>query len=100
MKIKELPVPILFEWDEGNNEKNWKKHKVSEKECVEIFKNYPVILNDTTHSQHETRFIAIGKSKSRYLFIVFTIRKRHIRVISARDQSRKEREFYKQKRGL
>ena len=56
MRIKELPIPILFEWDEGNSEKNWKKHKVSQKECVEVFAHNPFILEDRLHSQKEDRY--------------------------------------------
>ena len=100
MRIKKLPVPILFQWDDGNNEKNWKKHKVSQKECIEVFHNDPIALNDRTHSQDEERFIAIGKVKMRYIFIIYTIRNKLIRVISARDQNKKERIFYNQKREL
>jgi len=32
-----------FEWDEGNKDKNWIKHKVSNSECEEIFFNQPLI---------------------------------------------------------
>jgi len=33
-----------FEWDEGNLNKNWEKHRVSHIECEEIFFNAPVIF--------------------------------------------------------
>jgi uncharacterized protein len=47
------------------------------------------------HSDTEPRFLALGQTDSgRRLFVVFTIRGRHIRVISARDMSRRERREY------
>jgi len=85
-----------FEWDEGNKNKNWIKHKVSNSECEQIFFNQPLIINfDEKHSNTEARFYALGDTDlNRKLFIVFTIRNKKIRVISARDMSKKERKIY------
>ena len=96
-KIKELLLECTgFEWDEGNRDKNWIKHKVSNSECEEIFFNQPLIINfDKNHSKIEIRFYALGHTDlNRKLFIVFTIRNKKIRVISARDMSKKERKIY------
>lgn len=94
-----LPVPISFDWDQGNIDKNWKKHKVHFKECEEVFLNKPVkTLKDAKHSQDEDRFMALGiTSKKRQLILSFTIRGNKIRIISARDQSRRERKIYAKK---
>ena len=47
------------------------------------------------YSETENRFYALGKTDlKRTLFIVITVRNKLIRVISARDMSRKEREVY------
>jgi uncharacterized protein len=86
-----------FEWDEHNLDKNRNKHSVVEPgECEEIFFNEPLIIeNDVEHSIDEPRFFALGKTDmERRLFIVFTLRGARIRVISARDMSRKERAIY------
>jgi uncharacterized DUF497 family protein len=85
-----------FEWDEGNQSKNWLKHQVSTSECEEVFFNLPLLLaGDGRHSQAEERFYIWGQTNSeRRLFISFTIRDNKIRVISARDMSRKERQAY------
>jgi uncharacterized DUF497 family protein len=85
-----------FEWDEGNLTKNWEKHQVSALECEQVFFNRPLIaLPDERHSNSEPRFYALGQTDSgRRLFIVFTARSDSIRVISARDMSRKERKIY------
>ena len=85
-----------FDWDKGNIDKNWIKHKVSPAECEQIFFNRPLVIqDDTIHSKTEKRFYALGKTDlKRTLFIAFTVRNNLIRVISARDMSRKEREIY------
>jgi uncharacterized DUF497 family protein len=86
-----------FEWDEGNMHKNFFKHNVTNTESEQVFFNQPLIVaNDFKHSElGEIRYIALGKTNDeRYLTVIFTIRKTLIRVISARNMSRKERMTY------
>ena len=85
-----------FEWDDGNRTKNWEKHQVSTSECEEVFLNLPLFLaDDVQHSKEEKRCYILGQTNAeRKLFISFTIRINKIRVISARDMSRKERQAY------
>jgi uncharacterized protein len=85
-----------FEWDKGNFIKNWEKHGVSILKCEQIFFNQPLITqHDEKHSTNESRYYALGQTDTfRRLFIVFTIRKNLIRVISARDMNRRERKDY------
>jgi uncharacterized protein len=87
---------IGFEWDAGNREKNWEKHRVSDLECEEIFFNQPLVVrHDPAHSGGEQRFYALGRTdKGRNLFVAFAMRAQLIRVISARDMTRKERRLY------
>ena len=85
-----------FLWDNHNIQKNWEKHKVSPGESEQAFFNRPLkIVRDINHSQEEERFYALGKTdQNRRLFIVFTLRKKLIRVISSRDMNKKERQVY------
>lgn len=85
-----------FEWDEGNFLKNWGKHGVTASECEQIFFNCPLVSGkDLRHSKREFRYYALGHTDDgRRLFLVFTIRNRLIRVISARDMNQKERKVY------
>ena len=85
-----------FDWNRGNIDKNWKRHQVDFRECEEIFFNQPLLINpDEKHSKKERRFQALGKTdRERRLFIVFVIRGGKVRIISARDQSRKEKNQY------
>jgi len=88
--------PVAFDWDEGNAEKNWEKHAVRSSECEEVFFNRPLlVLDDLVHSSREPRQLALGQTHAgRRLFLVFTQRANRIRVISARDMSRRERRSY------
>jgi len=85
-----------FDWDEGNAAKNWDEHGVADFECEDIFFNQPLIVQyDPEHSEQERRFHALGQTdKGRYLLVAFTIRRKLIRVISAREMTRRERRFY------
>ena len=85
-----------FDWDEANLAKNWDKHRVTPWECEQVFFNVPlVVADDLAHSKFEPRYYVLGQTDGgRRLFIVFTARKRRIRVISARDMSPKERRAY------
>jgi uncharacterized protein len=85
-----------LEWDAGNLEKNWRTHQVSAAECEQLFFNQPlVVAGDPAHSQREERFYALGQTDAgRRLFVAFTLRGDLLRVISARDMSRKERKVY------
>ena len=85
-----------FDWDEGNRLKNWEKHEVSGSECEQVFFNRPLVAEpDARHSEGEPRYYVLGQTdSSRRLFLVFTVRDHLIRVISAREMSRKERREY------
>jgi uncharacterized DUF497 family protein len=85
-----------FDWDDGNFLKNWRKHTVTPWECEQVFFNSPLLaFNDVSHSRNEPRIFVLGRTDgARRLFIAATLRNRTIRVISARDMSRKEREVY------
>ncbi|HDH04333.1 MAG TPA: BrnT family toxin [Nitrospirae bacterium] len=86
-----------FEWDKHNSEKIWLKHNVSPSESEQVFFNLPLVGADVEkHSARENRHYALGHTDlNRQLFVVFTVRANKIRIISARDMSRKERKVYK-----
>lgn len=94
-----ISYPRSFDWDEGNNFKNFDKHGVTNQECEEVFMDENKVMHkDLAHSIKENRFLLIGKTQSeRLLFLVFTLRKDQIRVISARDLNQKEYRLYEQR---
>ena len=67
-------------------------------ECEEVFFNLPLLLqSDDAHSQKEPGYYVLGHTiAGRRLFIALTVREDKIRVISARDLSKKERKIYEQ----
>ena len=89
-----------FQWDKGSARKSEAKHSVSQAEAEQMFFNDPLlIMTDEKHSAGEARFHALGLTDAgRRLHITFTLRDeaKLIRVISARDMSRKERAYYEQ----
>ena len=91
-----------FQWDKGNSLKNWLKHRVTEGEAEQSFFNEPLLLSiDDGHSLQENRFLALGHTDGeRYLIIVFTVRKDLVRIISARDMNKKEREAYEKYKSI
>ncbi len=89
---------VGFDWDEDNARKSEVKHGVSQAEAEEVFFNAPLLISmDDKHSEKEGRFLALGRThQARLLTVIFTLRREAslIRVISARDQHRKERSLY------
>ena len=87
---------VGFEWDDGNKDKNFKKHGISSSECEEVFEDerrqfYP----DIYHSRDEERYVVVGATKrKRMIRLVFSVRDEKFRVISARPINRKERNLY------
>lgn len=82
-----------FQWDKWNIDKSHEKHKITANESEEIFLDENLqVVKDVKHSQKEARFIAIGKtSENKTLFVVFTLKKNKVRIISARKANKKER---------
>ena len=88
-----------FEWNEGNSNKNWHLHRVTDGECKDIFFNLPLIVAaDAKHSNREKRFYALGRTENnRWLFVAFTVRENLIRVVSTRDITGREQRKYAEK---
>ena len=87
-----------FEWDEAKAAANLAKHAVSFEEAKTVFDD-PVYVDfyDPDHSQDENRYIMIGQSgQGRLLLVSYTERDDIIRLISAREVTRGEREAYEE----
>jgi len=89
---------ILFNWDEGKEIINKKKHGISFEEAMTAFADeHAQIYNDEEHSDTEARFILIGYSEeSRLLMVCHCYRDSETitRIISARKATRHERHKY------
>jgi uncharacterized DUF497 family protein len=85
-----------FDWDDANTHKNWERHRVAPEEAEDVFFQEPLVMrSDVRHSKGENRYYALGQTGvGRRLFVVFTVLRKLIRVISARDMNRNETEAY------
>jgi uncharacterized protein len=85
-----------FQWDEGNLEKIRLRHRVTKEECEEVLLRHSFYAEvNETHSTDEPRYCVMGRTAARrYLYITLTLRGNLIRVVSARDMSRRERRMY------
>lgn len=88
---------IGFDWDEWNSSKNWEFHRVTPEEAEDVFFHEPLVVRgDARHSRSERRYRALGQtSAGRLLFVAFTVRRKLIRINSARNMNRREVEAYK-----
>lgn len=85
---------VSFEWDAANLH-HIQRHTVTYNECEDIFYDQPVFFYDAKHSQKEARFLVYGTTQaSRLLVLIFTMRHSAVRIITARDQNKKEKQAY------
>ena len=87
-----------FEWDAAKAERNRRKHGVSFPEAATVFGD-PLALTylDPDHSTTEQRFITVGLARSgRVLVVAHTDRGEKLRIISARQTTRHERQYYEE----
>ena len=91
-------MAISFEWDPAKAEANRRKHGIGFDEAATIFGDpISLTITDEQHSEAEPRFITIGSSvRSRLLVVVHTDRGEAIRIISAREATRRERRTYEE----
>jgi uncharacterized DUF497 family protein len=91
-------LALEFEWDPRKAAGNLAKHKVSFEEAATVFGD-PLgrIVADPRHSAVEERLALLGISKRRRLLAVMYIeRAETVRIISARQATRRERRDYEE----
>ncbi|MBE5229891.1 MAG: BrnT family toxin [Microcystis sp. M54BS1] len=89
---------MQFDWDKNKAERNLSKHEVSFEEAKTVFDD-PLYVDfyDPEHSEDEDRYLLVGQSnRGRLLIISYTERGNLIRLISAREVTKTERETYEQ----
>ncbi|MFN8493643.1 MAG: BrnT family toxin [Caldilineaceae bacterium] len=85
-----------FAWDPQKALKNLRKHGVSFNEAATVFDDpLSITVADPEHSEDEDRYIIVGMSKrGRVIIVSHAERGDRIRIISARELDREEREAY------
>ncbi len=89
---------MQFEWNRNKAASNLSKHEVSFEEAKTIFDD-PLYVDfyDPDHSEDEERYLIVGESnRGRLLIVSYTEREDSIRLISARELTRTERQAYKE----
>ncbi|MBR6713359.1 MAG: BrnT family toxin [Selenomonadaceae bacterium] len=85
---------LIVEWDDNKAEMNWKKHRIHFEDAALIFLDENRIDEfDEEHSDYEERRKVIGMVEN-ILFVVYTERGEKLRLISARNATRREKEDY------
>jgi uncharacterized DUF497 family protein len=90
---------VTFTWDPRKAERNLRKHGVDFREGATVFNDsLSTTFPDVDHSAGERRFLIIGMSAlGRILVVSHTETAADvIRIISARDATRRERRFYEE----
>ena len=87
-----------FEWDDKKAAQNLEKHGVSFEEARCIFDDLQAsTVADVLHSTKEERFITTGQTlEGKTLRVVHSDRGDVVRIISAREATRPEREAYEE----
>jgi len=85
-----------FEWNESKAKANLAKHGVSFDEAKTVFIDpFYIDFYDPDHSDEEERYIIIGQSQQHRLLVVsYTERRQRVRLISAREATRREKGAY------
>jgi uncharacterized DUF497 family protein len=83
---------VTFEWDAEKAKRNLRRHHVSFEEAATVFlDSLATTYPDPDHSNEEDREITIGYSNNQRLLFVSHVQKNDgIRIISAREATRRE----------
>ncbi len=83
---------MLFEWDESKRQSNLAKHHIDFQDAKRIFER--PTFEKATRSRGEDRVLAIGLLEDVEIVVVYVIRGKRRRIISARRAHRDERKDY------
>jgi uncharacterized protein len=87
---------MRFEWDDNKAESNVLKHGITFEEAVTVFADPDLMFTQySQHSHGEEREWAIGATENGLIVVVvFTMRDKQIRIISARNATKMEYQSY------
>lgn len=88
---------VKFEWDEGKNRENIRKHGIDLTDVVAVFDHPMLVCLDARRDYGEDRWIGVGLLRAMVAVVVYVewTDEDTIRIISARRATRHEtREYY------
>jgi len=91
-------MKLEFGWDTKKAESNRRKHSITFEEASTVFGDpLAFIFDDEAHSAEEQREIIIGHSdRNRLLLVSYTERADRLRIIRARQATKRERTDYEE----
>ena len=82
-----------FEWDDRKAASNLRKHRVRFELARFVFDD-PIAIDELDEGEDEERFQRIGMASGRLLLVVYALRGRRNRIISARRANNHEQDKY------
>jgi uncharacterized protein len=83
---------MLFEWDEGKRQGNLAKHHIDFQDAKRVFDG--PVFERMDSRRGEDRVVAIGSMEDIEVVVVYVMRGKRRRIISARRAHRNERQDY------
>lgn len=83
---------MLFEWDETKRQANLAKHLIDFADAVRVFES--PVFEKVQRRHEENRVLAMGLLEDVEIVVVYTVRGKYRRIISARRANRNERQDY------
>ncbi len=84
-----------FEWDENKNKLNKEKHGIDFNDAKKVFDDEKSKISpDLRKDYGENRWKIIGKIYGTIISVIYTVRDKVTRIISARKSSNSERDHY------
>ncbi len=83
---------MLFEWDESKRQTNLAKHGIDFRDAIRVFDG--PVFESVNRRRGEERMVAIGSMEGIEIVLVYVMRGKQRRIISARRAHRNERQDY------
>ena len=83
---------MLFEWDESKRQTNFAKHGIDFRDAIRVFDG--PMFESMNRRRGEERMVAIGSMEGIEIVLVYVMRGKQRRIISARRAHRNERQDY------
>ena len=83
---------MLFEWDESKRQTNLAKHGIDFRDAIRVFDG--PVFESMNRRRGEERIVAIGSIEGIEIVLVYVMRDKQRRIISARRAHRNERQDY------
>jgi len=83
---------MLFEWDETKRQANFAKHLIDFADAVKVLEG--PVFEKVQRRHDENRVLAMGLLEDVEIVVIYTVRGKYRRIISARRANRNERQDY------